>query len=118
MNIDIKAIILSIGIVLIVLMIWLTRSPQQSFTQHDEYRKIDSVLNVIGQRQQRDSIRNLKSDSLLNVFSNNNKIISGFVNELKKINNQLDQTITDINGLNANDFVRFYSTQLPPASNK
>jgi len=118
MKININTIILCIGILLIAGLIWFTRPVNHNSMQSDEYRKIDSILNVIQERQIRDSIRNQKSDSILNLVSNNNKMISGFVNELNKINKQLDKTITDINDLNANDLVRFYSTQLPKADNK
>lgn len=118
MKINVNTIILCIGILIIAGLIWFTRPTIPSQVQSDEYRKIDSVLNVIQQRQLRDSVRNQKADSLLNMVSNNNKAISGFVNELNKINYQLDQTITDINNLNANDLVRFYSNQLPQTDSK
>lgn len=112
MKIDTKTLILCIGIVLIIASIWLSRSPKPNTTQSDEYRKIDSIARVIEQRHLRDSIRNQKADSLLQVVSNNNKVIATFVTELKKINIQLGQTITNINNLNANELVKFYGTQI------
>lgn len=114
MKFDTKTIILCVGIVLMLGLIWFTRPNKPNITQSDEYRKIDSLLNVIEQRQLRDSIMNQKSDSLLALVSNNNQVISGFVVELNKINNQLDKTIGNINGLNSIDLVRFYNQQLNP----
>lgn len=118
MKLNTNTIILCVGILLIAGLVWFTRSNGPNSTQFEEYRKIDSLLNVIQQRQLRDSIRNHRADSLLNLVSNNNNFISDFVNELNKINQQLDQTITDINNLNANDLVRFYSSQLPKTDSK
>ena len=118
MKIDKNTVILCVGILLIIGTIFFTRPVKHSSTQSDEYRKIDSVLNVIHQRELRDSIRNQRADSLLALVSNNNKVISGFVNELNNINNQLDQTITNINTLNANELVKLYSDQLSKTSNK
>jgi predicted negative regulator of RcsB-dependent stress response len=112
MKFNTNTIILFIGILLIICTIWYNTNNYNT-KQSEEYHKIDSLLNVIQKRQLRDSIRNEKSDSLLGLISNNNKVISGFVNELNKINNQLDQKITNINNLNANDLIRLYSSQLP-----
>lgn len=113
MKTNLNTLILCFGILLIAGLIWFTRTPEVNQTQSEEYRKIDSLLNVIQYRQIQDSIRNHKSDSLLNLVSNNNKIISGFIDELEQINNQLNQTIVDINNLNANELIRFYQNQLP-----
>ncbi len=116
MKINGNTIVLIIGIILILGFIWFTRpvKPDPS----DEYRKIDSVLKVIEQRQLRDSVRAYKADSIMGVVSNNNKIISGFVKELDKINHQLDQTITNINGFTASQLIQFYSSQLPKTNSK
>lgn len=118
MKININTIILCVGILLIVGIVWYTRSDNSHFSNSEEYQKIDSVLNVIQERQIRDSIRNAKADSLLLLYSENTKAIQGFANELKKINKQLDQTITDINNLNANELILFYAGQLPKTSDK
>jgi hypothetical protein len=116
MKITGNTIVLVIGILLILLAIWFSR-PRKS-DQSDEYRKIDSVMRVIEQRQLRDSLRQLKADSILNVVAGNNKAITKFANELSKINKQLGQTLTDISNLNANELVKFYSNQLPQTNNK
>lgn len=105
-----------VGVLLILGFVWAMR-PVKTDTSN-EYRKIDSVMNVIEQRQLRDSIRAHKADSIMGVVSNNNNIISGFVSELNQINHQLDQTITNINGLNATDLVILYSNQLPSSNSK
>jgi len=118
MKITANTIILCIGILLIVGVIWLTRPDSSNSIQSEEYKKIDSVLKVIDQRQIRDSIRNQKADSLLSLVANNNKVISGFVNELNKINNQLDQTLTNINNLTPDQLISLYANQLSQASNK
>jgi hypothetical protein len=112
MKININTIILCVGIILIVGVLWITRRGGSESSQSDEYRKIDSVLGVIHERQIRDSIRNHKADSLLNIVANNNDIVSGFVDELNEINKQLDKKINDINGFNANELINFYQTQL------
>lgn len=118
MKININTIILCVGILLIVGIVWYTRSDSSHISNSEEYQKIDSVLNVIQQRQIRDSIRDTKADSLMLLYGENNKAIQGFANELKKINYQLDQTITNINNLNANELILFYTSQLPKTSNK
>ena len=118
MKINANSIILILGILGIALLVWFTRPAIKTNNQAEEYSKIDSAIARIEQRQIRDSIRNHKADSLLLVVSQSNGIIAGFANELNKINKQLGQTITNINSLNANELVKFYSGQLPPANSK
>ena len=113
-----NTIILCIGILMILGLIWFTRPVNPNTIRSDEYRKIDSLTHVIEARQLRDSIRNLKVDSLLVVVSNNNDAISGFTNELNKIQNKLDKKITDINNLNANDLIQLDTSQLSQTNSK
>ena len=117
MKIDWKTVIFCAGIVLIVGFIWFTR-PKKQIDESAAYRKIDSLTLAIKQRNVRDSLKEIKADSLLRIVYNNDNAIHGFADQLQQINTQLGKTITNINGLNATDLIKFYSNQLPHTTNK